>query len=74
MAGKGVRKGVSFNGDPRLCMVVGCGRKALYRNAESVKVHGTQRGYCSEHREMASSRGTKRHASSEAWFSRMNYD
>lgn len=42
------------NGDPAVCMVVGCCRKALYRNPVSAKSSRTKgHGYCSVHRDMA---------------------
>ncbi len=42
------------NGDPAVCMVVGCSRKALYRNPLKNKTSGNKRhGYCSVHRDMA---------------------
>mgnify|MGYP001575323344 CR=1 FL=1 len=56
---RGVPKGVTSNGEPAICMVVGCGRKAIYRNAntnnsrKSMGSKGTQHGYCSQHRELA---------------------
>ena len=47
------KRAVNNHGDPAICMVVGCGRKALYRNAGSARTGNTQRGYCSAHRAMA---------------------
>jgi hypothetical protein len=47
---------INKGGDPAVCMVVGCERAALYRNAESNRVRGTQRGYCRGHKELAVSK------------------
>jgi hypothetical protein len=44
---------INRNGDQSVCMVVGCERAALYRNAESSKTKGTQRGYCRGHKQLA---------------------
>ncbi len=38
--------------DAAACMVEGCDRKALYKNAISAR-DGCKRGYCSAHRQMA---------------------
>ena len=46
-------------GDPAICMVRGCSRKAIYRNASTSRLRkylgstGIQRGYCSQHRDLA---------------------
>jgi hypothetical protein len=39
-------KGTNAHGDPKLCMVVGCGGKGIYRTSLS------KRGYCSKHKHM----------------------
>jgi hypothetical protein len=51
----GIAKGVSIDQgcDVRRCMVIGCGKRAIYRNPTSASTSNTQRGYCSAHREMA---------------------
>lgn len=46
-------QGVSNRGDERLCMVIGCPKVALYRNATSAAVRHTKRGYCAAHRHLA---------------------
>jgi hypothetical protein len=40
---------INSRGDVKLCMVVGCGRKGLYRKAGN----GAERGYCSAHKHLA---------------------
>jgi len=52
------RHGLDVKGDPRICMVVGCRKKAIYQNAMSRRVWKAKgeaglRGYCSEHRDRA---------------------
>ncbi len=39
--------------DAAVCMVVGCGGVAIYRNASSARVNGTTRGYCRKHKQLA---------------------
>jgi hypothetical protein len=46
--------GIKRNGDALVCMVVGCGKKAIYKNAQSART-GVVRGYCSTHKAMATS-------------------
>lgn len=43
---------VNAHGDKALCMVVGCGRRALYRNGQSKKKN-RDAGYCSTHKDLA---------------------
>ena len=55
------------NGDTAICMVIGCGRRALYRNASTasrVGYHGVTgtHGYCSAHRDRAISAASRRTA------------
>jgi hypothetical protein len=47
------RPNVNNGSDVGLCMVVGCGRKAIYRNASTNRQNGSQRGYCSKHKSFA---------------------
>jgi hypothetical protein len=64
-------KGVNPNSDPLICMVIGCGKKAIYRSASSARVSGSQRGYCSEHRALAVNASDRRQADEfSLWFSR----
>lgn len=44
---------INRRADPAVCMVVGCEKKALYRNAQSVAAIKTQRGYCRDHKALA---------------------
>lgn len=48
--------GTRNNGAPDLCMIVGCGRLAIYRNASSARSNGTKRGYCFKHKDLALSK------------------
>lgn len=41
------QKGLDVRGDPSVCMIVGCTRKAIYRKGQS------KRGYCRPHRALA---------------------
>ena len=45
--------GINTRGEVCVCMVVGCARKAIYRNVFSNRAQGTQRGYCSIHKHLA---------------------
>lgn len=45
--------GINRNGDPAVCMVPGCRKKAIYRNYVSAKRQKTQRGYCAAHKALA---------------------
>lgn len=52
------RLGVASKGPDGICMVVGCHKKAIYKNARTAKSNKSkaftsQRGYCSDHRAMA---------------------
>lgn len=42
------RFGTYKAGDPNVCMVVGCERKALYRSLKQ-----TKRGFCAQHKDRA---------------------
>jgi hypothetical protein len=43
---------INRNGDPRVCMVVGCERVALYIRANA-RQSACVRGYCSQHKALA---------------------
>jgi hypothetical protein len=58
---RGVNQGVHSKAPVATCMVVGCERRAIYRNAESARSKGTQRGYCSIHRALAVSNWKRTH-------------
>lgn len=47
------RVGVDNNAPVGTCMVVGCTKTALYRNASTVRQTKTERGYCSTHKALA---------------------
>lgn len=52
-SGRGVYKQKVDAGE---CMVVGCTKRAIYRNATSVRNSGVVRGYCRLHRDKAVTR------------------
>jgi hypothetical protein len=47
------RPGIKMKGPVNECMVEGCTNTALYRNSNSARTKGTQRGYCGKHRSFA---------------------
>ncbi len=51
----GTAKSVNTNLPVGICMVSGCGRTALYRNART-RSHGVMRGYCEKHKAFAVSK------------------
>lgn len=61
-------KGIRLNGDVKVCMVAGCGRKALYRTGAKMRGAPTQRGYCSEHRHLAVRVRPASERTDQAWF------
>lgn len=54
----GIRGIDAGKGPSGICLVVGCRRKALYRNPTPQKDRHPAAGYCSDHRGMAFVRGT----------------
>ena len=51
---------VATSGNPSVCMVVGCGKKAIYRNVMTVRMsrckgnrYTAAHGYCSDHKSLA---------------------
>jgi hypothetical protein len=60
-----IPKGCRALDNPAQCMVVGCERVAIYRNAVTAQVNRSQgidshRGYCSKHKEMAVSKSNSK--------------
>lgn len=54
--------------DAGVCMVIDCGRRALYRSRKEVK-----RGYCDEHKSLAAEAAAVYSDSQDAHFARLRH-
>lgn len=65
----GPRVGISAQkADVTECMVIGCVRRALYRNAQSSRAGKRLRGYCRQHKDLALERHSEQTmAKNEDW-------